>query len=56
MREHVEEGLRYLALLDNRGRFVAEAGQPVGSGDGEVVSRNRQLEEIGGRLGSRRAR
>ena len=50
VREHAEEGLRYLALVDNRGRFVAEAGQPVGSGDGEVVSRNRQLEEIGGRL------
>ena len=50
VREHAEEGLRYLALLDNRGQIVAEAGRPVGSGDGEVVVRNRQLEEIDGRL------
>jgi two-component system sensor histidine kinase HydH len=56
VREHAEEGLRYLALLDNRGQIVAAAGRPVGSGagdgagDGEVVGRNRQLEEVAGRL------
>ena len=50
VREHAEEGLRYLALVDHRGRIVAEAGRPVGSGDGEVPGRNRQLEEIDGRL------
>jgi len=50
VREHAEEGLRYLALVEGRSRIVAEAGRPVGSGDGEPVGRNRRLEEIDGRL------
>ena len=50
VREHEEEGLRYLALADNRGEIAAEAGTPVGSGSGEIVARNRRLDEIGGRL------
>jgi two-component system sensor histidine kinase HydH len=50
VREHDEEGLRYLALLDNRGQIAAEAGKPVGAGAGEIIGRNRQLREVGGRL------
>ncbi|HWO20606.1 MAG TPA: ATP-binding protein [Kofleriaceae bacterium] len=50
VREHAEEGLRYLALLDNRGGIVAAAGDPIGTGSGEVVVRNRRLQEVGGRL------
>jgi two-component system, NtrC family, sensor histidine kinase HydH len=50
VREHAEEGLRYLALVDNRGNVAAEAGDPVGTGGGEVISRNRRVEEVGGRL------
>jgi two-component system sensor histidine kinase HydH len=50
VREHAEEGLRYLALVEGRSRIVAEAGRPIGSGDGEIVGRNRRLEEVDGRL------
>jgi len=50
VREHGEEGLRYLALLDNRGELSAEAGRPVGRGLGEVITRGRRLQEVGGRL------
>jgi two-component system, NtrC family, sensor histidine kinase HydH len=50
VREHDEEGLRYLALLDNRGEIAAEAGQPVGAGAGEIIGRNRRILEVGGRL------
>jgi two-component system, NtrC family, sensor histidine kinase HydH len=50
VREHAEVGLRYLALLDNRGEVAAAAGDPVGTGGGEVVTRNRRLQEVGGRL------
>ncbi len=50
VREHREEGLRYLALLDNRGQTIAEAGRPVGTGSGEVIGRNRRLQEVEGRL------
>src|SRR5690606_14495051 len=50
VRDHAEEGLRYLALVDNRGTTVAEAGTPIGTGGGEVIGRNRRLQEIDGRL------
>ena len=50
VRQHAEEGLRYLALVDNRGTVAAEAGTPIGTGAGEVIGRNRRLEEVGGRL------
>jgi two-component system sensor histidine kinase HydH len=50
VREHAEEGLRYLAILDTRGELVAQAGDPIGTGGGQVVTRNRRLQEIGGRL------
>jgi two-component system sensor histidine kinase HydH len=50
LREHDDEGLRYLALLDNRDRIVAEAGKPVGTGSGEVIGRNRALQEVAGRI------
>lgn len=49
VRDHAEEGLRYLALADNRG-IAAEAGTPVGAGAGEVIGRNRRLQEVDGRL------
>ena len=50
VRDHAEEGLRYLALVDSRGTTVAEAGTPIGTGGGEVIGRNRRLQEIDGRL------
>jgi two-component system sensor histidine kinase HydH len=50
VRAHGEEGLRYLALVDNRGAVAAEAGKPVGTGAGEEIARNRRLQEIGGRI------
>jgi two-component system sensor histidine kinase HydH len=50
VRDHAEEGLRYLALADNRGAIAAEAGTPVGVGAGEVIGRNRRPQEVDGRL------
>lgn len=50
VREHAEEGLRYLALLDNSGNVVAAAGAPVGTGGGEIIGRNRRLQQVDGRL------
>lgn len=47
---HTGEGLRYLALIDQREQIVASAGVPVGRGDGELLARNRRLEEVEGRL------
>lgn len=50
VRAHAEEGLRYLALLDADGSIAAAAGAPIGSGGGEVIARNRRLQEVDGRL------
>jgi two-component system sensor histidine kinase HydH len=52
VRDHDEEGLRYLALLDNGGAIHAEAGASAAAGAParEISPRGRRFEEIGGRL------
>src|SRR5262245_29630073 len=49
VREHAEEGLRYLALLDGRSIF-AEAGQSVGPGRDDPSDVDGRIQEVDGRL------
>ena len=48
LRVHSEQGLRYVALVENR-QLVAEAGQGIGSGSAEEIGPER-LGEVEGRL------
>lgn len=54
LREHDDEGLRYLAMVENRGQIIAAAGIPVGEGVDEPPAaptrRSEQLEETHGRV------
>lgn len=49
LRAHADEGLRYLALVENRKR-VAEAGRAIGAGGAEEIVGNERVREIDGRL------
>lgn len=46
LREHADEGLRYLGMVEGRGRIVASAGDPVG----DSTEESRTLQEVGGRV------
>lgn len=48
LREHASEGLRYLGMVEGRGRIVASAGEPVG--DSTEESPSRTLQEVEGRV------
>jgi two-component system sensor histidine kinase HydH len=51
LRDHTDEGLRYLGMIEGRGRIVASAGDPIGddtSDDSAASSRN--MQEVGGRV------
>ena len=48
LRNHADEGMRYLAMVDEHRRVVSEAGTAVGSDTAD--SSNERFREIGGRL------
>ncbi len=48
LREHSDEGLRYLGMVEGRGRIVASAGDPVG--DSTEESPARAMQEVDGRV------
>ncbi|MFN0252022.1 MAG: sensor histidine kinase [Kofleriaceae bacterium] len=49
---HAGEGLRYIAMIENRGQVVAAAGESVGSGSGDehVAPGPRRLQVVDGRI------
>jgi two-component system sensor histidine kinase HydH len=50
---HADEGLRYIAMIENRGQVVAAAGVPVGDGAGageEIGPGRRRLQVVDGRI------
>lgn len=50
LRDHEGEGLRYLGMVEGRGRIVASAGDAIGDSAEEPVTPSRQLQEVGGRV------
>ncbi len=48
--QHHDAGLRYLAMVENRGHVVAAAGTPVAAGADEPVAVGRRVAQVGGRL------
>jgi len=46
LREHTDEGLRYLGMVEGRGRIVASAGEPVG----DSTEESRSMQEVGDRV------
>ncbi len=50
LRDHESEGLRYLGMVEGRGRIVASAGDPVGASEEEPGPPSRNMQEIEGRL------
>jgi two-component system, NtrC family, sensor histidine kinase HydH len=50
LRDHAGEGLRYLGMVEGRGRIVASAGDAVGDSVDEPVMPSRQMQEVGGRV------
>jgi len=56
LHERHDEGLRYLAMVEGRGRLdiVAAAGLPVGTGSANILAPSRtigcKIDEVGGRL------
>ena len=54
LKVHEDEGLRYVAMVENRGRIVASAGEPEGAsppeGTDEPQGPARAVQEVGGRL------
>lgn len=49
-RAHAADGLRYLALVEGRGRIVAAYGTPVGADTIEAREANRRYRELDGRV------
>ncbi|MBA3465282.1 MAG: HAMP domain-containing histidine kinase [Deltaproteobacteria bacterium] len=50
LRDHFDEGLRYLGMVEGRGRIVASAGDAIGDSVEEPVMPSRQMQEVGGRV------
>jgi two-component system sensor histidine kinase HydH len=50
VREHTDDGLRYLAMVEGRDSIVFEAGTATGSEVSEQPIRGRRLDEVKGRL------
>lgn len=46
LREHADEGLRYIGMVEGRGRIVASAGSPVG----DSTEESRGIQEVGERV------
>ena len=46
LRDHTNEGLRYLGMVEGRGRIVASAGDPVG----DSTEESRTMHEVGDRV------
>ena len=49
LEQHADQGLRYIAMVENRGRISAAAGTPVGTTVEEGLGPARYVEEIDGR-------
>lgn len=50
LRTHAGEGLRYLAMVENRGQIIASAGTAVGTSFDEPIGGARRAQEVDGRL------
>lgn len=50
LEQHRDEGLRYLAMIENRGQVVAAAGRAVGGSLSEPFGTERHVQEVDGRL------
>ena len=48
LKEHADEGLRYLGMVEGRGRIIASAGTPVGAPDDELPASG--LQDLDGRV------
>ena len=50
LRDHRDEGLRYLGMVEGRGRIVAAAGDALGEEDDEDGNPGRSMQETQGRI------
>ncbi len=51
LRDHQEEGLRYIAMIEGREHFIAaESGRPYGAGSANLLAPKSKIDEVGGRL------
>ncbi len=50
LRDHADEGLRYIGMLEGRGRIDAAAGEAVGDSVDEAAGQGRTVQIIGGRI------
>ncbi|CAN5845734.1 hypothetical protein BH11MYX3_BH11MYX3_18650 [soil metagenome] len=50
LRDHLDEGLRYLGMVEGRGRIVAAAGEPLGESTEEPPTQGRSMQEVEGRI------
>jgi two-component system sensor histidine kinase HydH len=50
LQDHVDEGLRYIGMLEGRGRIVASAGEAVGDSIDDIAGPGRTMQIVDGRI------